>query len=67
MVETWLAADVRPEFSPLHNDYRLSSRRDDNYAANALFWLDAELGTGVVEPMRTEDRHQRKGLARHAD
>ena len=27
-VETWLAADARPEISPLHEDYRLSSRLD---------------------------------------
>lgn len=28
MVETLLAADARPEISPLHEDYRLSSRAD---------------------------------------
>ena len=28
LVETWLAADARPEISPLHEDYRLSSRLD---------------------------------------
>jgi GNAT superfamily N-acetyltransferase len=39
--------------------------RDDTHAAHGLFWLDAETATGLVEPMRTEDEHQRRGLARH--
>jgi len=103
VVETWLAADARPEISPLHDDYRLTSRldtmlrphhmikrsgpdveqrllqtslyrpdldllildRDDNHAAHGLFWYDPETATGLVEPMRTEDDHQRRGLARH--
>ncbi|MDQ1477760.1 MAG: hypothetical protein QOE62_2989, partial [Actinomycetota bacterium] len=103
LVETWLAADARPEISPLHEDYRLSSRLDtmlrphhmikrtgpdvaqrllqtslyrpdldllvldsrDRVAANGLFWYDPETATGLVEPMRTEDDHQRRGLARH--
>jgi GNAT superfamily N-acetyltransferase len=38
---------------------------DDNDAAYGLFWYDPETATGVVEPMRTEDDHQRRGLARH--
>jgi len=38
---------------------------DDNHAAHGLFWFDPETATGLVEPMRTEDDHQRKGLARH--
>lgn len=38
---------------------------EDNLAANALFWYDPETATGVVEPMRTQDDHQRRGLARH--
>ena len=103
LVESWLTADARPEISPLHDDYRLSSRldtmlrphhmikrigpdveqrllqtslyrsdldlvildRDDNNAAHGLFWYDPETATGLVEPMRTEDDHQRRGLARH--
>ncbi|MEE9414109.1 MAG: GNAT family N-acetyltransferase, partial [Acidimicrobiales bacterium] len=103
LVETWLAADARPPSSPLHEDYRLSTRldsmkrphhmikrggpeieqrlrqtslyrsdldlfvidRDDNNAAYGLFWYDPETATGLVEPMRTEDDHQRRGLARH--
>lgn len=103
LVETWLAADARPAISPLHEDYRLSSRLDtmqrpyhntrrnhpdieerlrqtslyrpdldlvvhdrrDRVAAYGLFWYDPETATGLVEPMRTEDAHQRRGLARH--
>jgi ribosomal protein S18 acetylase RimI-like enzyme len=103
IVETWLTADARPEISPLHEDYRLSSRldamlrphhmikrsgpdvehrllqtslyrsdldllildRDDNNAAYGLFWYDPETATGLVEPMRTEPDHKRRGLARH--
>ncbi|MGI8486291.1 MAG: GNAT family N-acetyltransferase, partial [Thermomicrobiales bacterium] len=103
LVETWLAADARPEISSLHEDYRLSSRldtmlrphhminrsgpdvaqrllqtslyrpeldllildSDDNHVAHGLFWYDPETATGLVEPMRTEDDHQRRGLARH--
>ena len=39
--------------------------RDDNHAAYGLFWYDPETATGLVEPMHTEDHHQRRGLARH--
>ncbi len=103
VVETWLTAAARPEISPLHEDYRLSSRLDtmqrphhmgrrnhadietrlrqtslyrpdldlvvhdngDSAAAYGLFWYDPGTATGLVEPMRTEDDHQRRGLARH--
>ena len=102
-VESWLAANARPEISPLHDDYRLYSRLDtmldphhmielmgpgveerlrqtslyrtdldlfvtdsrDSVVARGLFWFDPETATGVVEPMRTEGDHQRRGLARH--
>ena len=37
----------------------------DNVAAYGLFWHDPVTATGLVEPMRTEDDHQRRGLARH--
>ena len=37
----------------------------DAVAAYGLFWYDPETATGLVEPMRTEDDHQRRGLARH--
>jgi RimJ/RimL family protein N-acetyltransferase len=105
VVETWLAADARPEISLLHEEYRLSSRLDtmqrphhminatrnhsdseprlrqtslyrpdldlvvhdsgDSVAAYGLFWYDPVSATGLVEPMRTEDDHQRRGLSRH--
>ena len=105
LVETWLPAAARPEISPLHDGYRLSSRLDtmqrphhminagrnhadlerrlrqtslyrpdldlvvhdggDRVAAYGLFWFDPATATGLVEPMRTEDDHQRRGLARH--
>jgi ribosomal protein S18 acetylase RimI-like enzyme len=39
--------------------------RRDNVAAYGLFWYDPETATGLVEPMRTEDEDQRRGLARH--
>ena len=34
-------------------------------AAYGLFWYDPETAVGLAEPMRTEDEHQRQGLARH--
>ena len=37
----------------------------DTVAAYGLFWFDPATATGLVEPMRTEDNHQRRGLARH--
>jgi len=37
----------------------------DEVAAYGLFWYDPETAMGLVEPMRTEDHHQRRGLARH--
>jgi len=39
--------------------------RDDAVAAYGLFWYDPTTSTGLVEPMRTEDAHQQRGLARH--
>ncbi len=39
--------------------------RNDQVAAYGLFWFDPVTSTGMVEPMRTEDDHQRRGLARH--
>jgi GNAT superfamily N-acetyltransferase len=105
LVETWMAAEARPEISTLHEDYRLSTRLEtsarqhhminsergrpdpeprlrqtslyrpdldlvvldgaDRVAAYGLFWYDPTTATGLVEPMRTEDEHQRRGLARH--
>jgi GNAT superfamily N-acetyltransferase len=33
--------------------------------AYGLFWYDPATGVGLVEPMRTEEPHQGRGLARH--
>ena len=33
--------------------------------AYGLFWYDPSTNVGLVEPMRTEESHQRRGLARH--
>ena len=37
----------------------------DEWAGYAVCWYDPVTGVGVVEPMRTADDHQRRGLARH--
>ena len=37
----------------------------DRCAAYGLFWFDPQTATGLVEPMRTEDDHQRRGLGRY--
>jgi ribosomal protein S18 acetylase RimI-like enzyme len=34
-------------------------------AGYAMFWVDPVTRVGLVEPMRTEDEYQRRGLARH--
>ena len=38
---------------------------DGFVAAYGLFWPDPVTGVGLVEPMRTEQAHQGRGLARH--
>lgn len=38
---------------------------EDNDAGHCLFWFDPVTKTGVVEPMRVNDDHQQRGLARH--
>ena len=38
---------------------------DGSAAAYGLFWPDPVTGFGLVEPMRTEEAHQNRGLARH--
>jgi predicted N-acetyltransferase YhbS len=37
---------------------------DGEYAGYALFWFDPITKVGLLEPMRVEDAHQRRGLAR---
>lgn len=37
---------------------------EGDIAAYALFWFDAATSVGLIEAMRTEDAHQRRGLAR---
>ena len=37
---------------------------DGSPVGYALFWLDPVTGVGMLEPMRVEDDHQRRGLAR---
>jgi RimJ/RimL family protein N-acetyltransferase len=49
----------RPDLDLVVHDGR------DRVASYGLFWYDPETATGLVEPMRTEDDHQRRGLARH--
>jgi GNAT superfamily N-acetyltransferase len=38
---------------------------DGDVVAYGLFWPDPETRVGLVEPMRTEDAYQGRGLARH--
>jgi predicted N-acetyltransferase YhbS len=38
---------------------------DGEVAGYGLFWPDPVTCVGLVEPMRTEDQHQRRGIARH--
>src|SRR5690349_9400816 len=49
----------RPDLDLLVRDER------DDVVAYGLFWFDPTTSTGLVEPMRTEDAHQRRGLGRH--
>lgn len=43
----------------------LSLRTEDGAPAGyALFWFDPDTLVGMLEPMRVEDEHQRRGLAR---
>jgi ribosomal protein S18 acetylase RimI-like enzyme len=37
---------------------------DGSFAGYALFWADPVTGVGLLEPMRVEDAHARRGLAR---
>jgi predicted N-acetyltransferase YhbS len=37
---------------------------DGSSAGYALYWFDEVTGAGMLEPMRVEDEHQRRGLGR---
>jgi ribosomal protein S18 acetylase RimI-like enzyme len=37
---------------------------DGSFAGYALFWADRVTSVGVVEPMRVEEAHMRRGLGR---
>ena len=50
-------------YDPRHDLVVLTS--DDTPAANGMFWFDPVTRTGTVEPMRTGDDHQNRGLGRH--
>lgn len=50
-------------YRPDHDLLVLDKR--ENVAAYGLFWFDPDTATGLIEPMRTEDTHQQRGLARH--
>lgn len=50
-------------YDPAHDLVVLAD--DDTPAAHGMFWFDPVTDTGVVEPMRTHDDHQQRGLARH--
>ncbi|MFW2334917.1 GNAT family N-acetyltransferase [Ilumatobacter sp.] len=103
LIECWLDIGDRPEITPLHDGYRLSSRAEladrphhmagprrpkfherleqislyrpdldlvvldanDEPAAQAIFWFDPSTATGSIEPVRTYDGHQQRGLSRH--
>lgn len=68
-----MAAHRRPDFEDRLNQLSLYRSdldlvildRDDAPAAYALFWNDPVTGTGVIEPVRTLDEHQGRGLSRH--
>ena len=38
---------------------------DGQVAGYGLFWADPVTGVGLVEPMRTEQAHERRGIASH--
>lgn len=67
IVRSGPAVDERLNQTSLYRpDFDLFVRADDeSHAAHGLFWHDPETAIGLVEPMRTESDHQRKGLARH--
>lgn len=68
-----MAAPHRPDLEERFNQLSLYRSdldlvildHDDNPAAYALFWNDPIARTGTVEPVRTFDQHQGRGLSRH--
>ena len=65
----WVDDDGRPALNQLSlydSDLDLVVFAPDGTpAGNAIFWFDPVTRTGVVEPVRTHDDHQRRGIARH--
>ena len=65
----WVNDDGRPALNQLSlydSDLDLVVFAPDGTpAGNAIFWFDPVTRTGVVEPVRTHDDHQRRGIARH--
>lgn len=58
-------ADRLAESSIYRADLDLLVRAPDGAVAGyALFWADAETGVGLVEPVRVEDGHSGRGIAR---
>lgn len=49
----------RPQFDLVVLDGR------ETVAGYGLFWLHPQTSTGLVEPIRTDENHQRRGIARH--
>ena len=52
------------ECSLYRADLDLAIRDGDTLAGYALFWADPVTGVGLLEPMRIEDGHQGRGLAK---
>lgn len=69
----WLAARSGPHVEErlrLCSLYRpeldlMVAAPDGQVAGYCLFWADPVTGVGLVEPMRTEEAHQRLGIANH--
>lgn len=57
-------AERLAECSLYRRELDLQVRAGDEVAGYALFWADPVTGVGLVEPMRVEDEHGGRGLAR---
>lgn len=68
----WLTSRNGPEVEPRLGECSLYDPEldlavetlDGRIVAYALFWFDPVTSVGLIEPMRTDDAHQRRGLAR---